>query len=114
MKRLWGRYRKRDRLIKLVLIDRNFLFDNILYVTHFTKHALEKFTILRQHNFTISKSAVLQTVDDPDLIDRSRTPLKIAQRTFDKDHVLRVVYKEQGDIKTIITFYPGRRTQYEK
>lgn len=81
---------------------------------HFTKHALEKFIILKQHGVVIQKSAVITTITDPERIDHSRLPLKIAQRNFDKSHVLRVVYKEQGDTKIVITFYPGRKTQYEK
>lgn len=81
---------------------------------HFTKHALEKFAILRRHGVIISKSAVMSAVIEPETIDHSRFPLKIAQRNFDKTHVLRVVYKEQGNTKMIITFYPGRKTQYGK
>src|SRR3989344_2206663 len=48
------------------------------------------------------------------LIDHSRSPLKIAQRGFDRTRVLRVVYREENGTKTIITSYPGRRRQYEK
>lgn len=81
---------------------------------HFTKHALEKFEILRQHSFVVSKGDVESTVIKPDTIDNSQHPLKIAQRVFDKTRVLRVVYKEVNDTMVIITFYPGRRTQYEK
>lgn len=81
---------------------------------HFTKHALEKFIILRRHGIVISKSAVIRAVADPETIDYSRMPLKIAQRGFDKMRVLRVVYKEIGDDKLVITFYPGRKTQYGK
>ena len=81
---------------------------------HFTKHALEKFGILKRHGFVVSKNIVIKTVNSPETIDHSRSPLRIAQRNFDKTHVLRVVYKEDNGNKIIITFYPGRRTQYEK
>ena len=80
----------------------------------FTRHALEKFSILRRHGVVISKSAVIHVVADPEIIDYSRAPLKIAQRSFDKTRVLRVVYKETGDKKVVITFYPGRKKQYGK
>lgn len=80
---------------------------------HFTRHALEKFEILKRHGVGIPRSAVFKTVRFPQLIDTSRWPLKIAQRDFDKTHILRVVYKEEGGLKTIITFYPGRKSQYE-
>lgn len=81
---------------------------------HFTKHAQEKFEILKRHGFLISKNAVIKVIRSPELIDHSRAPLKIVQQRFDKEHVLRVVYKEEGGVKVIITFYPGRKTQYEK
>ncbi|MEK7162152.1 MAG: hypothetical protein AAB729_05700 [Patescibacteria group bacterium] len=81
---------------------------------YFTKHAREKFNVLKRHKLEILKEQVEFTVIDPDVIDRSRTPLLIAQRKIDKSHVLRVVYKKEGkDIIKIITFYPGRIKQYE-
>ena len=83
-------------------------------VVHFTKHAEEKFKILKRHGFDVSKILVSETVKNPDFINYSRWPIKIAQREFDKTRVLRVVYKQSDEIITIITFYPGRKTQYEK
>lgn len=80
----------------------------------FTKHASEKFVILRRHGIVLSESMVIRTITTPEVIDRSRLPLKIAQCNFDKTRVLRVVYKEVNDDVLIITFYPGRKTQYEK
>lgn len=80
----------------------------------FTKHAKDKFKILKSHKFLIPKRYVLQTVENPELVDRSRVPLLIAQRKIDKSHVLRVVYKQEGQIFKIITFYPGRIKQYEE
>lgn len=80
----------------------------------FTKHARNKFEILRRHNFFITEKQILETVGKADMIDVSRSPLLIAQRKIDKAHVLRVVYKKEFGVIKIITFYPGRRTQYEK
>lgn len=80
----------------------------------FTKHAEDKFALLKRHKFTITKQQVLNTVKNPEIIDHSRIPLCIAQRKIDKAHVLRVVYKEEKGVKKVITFYPGRVTQYEK
>lgn len=79
----------------------------------FTKHARDKFEILKRHKFPISEEQVIATVAAPDLIDYSRSPLLIAQRKIDKVHVLRVVYKQEKEIIKIITFYPGRSQQYE-
>ena len=81
---------------------------------YFTKHAEEKFKILRNHEFIITENQVIKTVNEPDLIDYSRSPILIAQKNISSTHVLRVVYKTQNSDKIIITFYPGRKKQYEK
>ncbi len=81
---------------------------------HFTKHAVEKFSILAHHGVVISREQVVETVEHPDVIDRSRMPLKIAQRGLNRTHVLRAVYREENGMKVIITFYPGRKSQYEE
>lgn len=80
----------------------------------FTKHAKDKFNILKTHKFSVSKRQVIKTVQKPELVDYSRPPLLIAQRKIDRNHVLRVVYKKEQKVIKIITFYPGRITQYEK
>lgn len=80
----------------------------------FTAHALHKFSILRKHGFSVSKNRVIGAVEKPDKVDYSRLPLLIAQANFDERRVLRVVYRTEGDTIVIITFYPGRKSQYEK
>lgn len=81
---------------------------------HFTKHAEEKFKILSNYGVKISKIRVIKTVKKPNIIDNSRNPLFIARSDLDKNHVLRVVYKTENNFLTVITFYPGRKSQYEK
>ena len=80
----------------------------------FTKHALGKFETLGRHKFIVSKKKVLETLQNPLLIDYSRLPLLIAQSKFDRTHVLRVVYKEEKGVMKVITFYPGRFKNYVK
>ena len=80
----------------------------------FTKHAKDKFEVFKRHKFLITGKQVLKTIENPDLIDESRLPLLIAQRKIDRTRVLRVVYKKEFSVIKIITFYPGRRKQYEK
>ncbi len=81
---------------------------------YFTKHARDKFQVLKRHKFAVSKEQVEEAVQDPDLIDKSRLPLFVAQRKIDKGHVLRVVYKKElKNLIKIITFYPGRIKQYD-
>ncbi|MBI5742737.1 MAG: hypothetical protein HZA25_02785 [Candidatus Niyogibacteria bacterium] len=66
-----------------------------------------------KYKFSVSEEQVLATVAMPDLIDYSRIPLLIAQRKIDKNHVLRVVYKQERGAIKIITFYPGKSKQYK-
>lgn len=80
----------------------------------FSKHALEKFAILRRHGVHISKQQVLEAIKKPELMDYSRLPLLIVQCELDKNRVLRVVHKVEQNAILIITFYPGKRSQYEK
>ncbi len=80
----------------------------------FTKHARNKFEILKRHKFLIVEKQVVKTLENPDLVDKSRLPLLIAQRKIDRNHVLRVVYKQEFDVIKVITFYPGRIKQYDE
>ncbi len=41
----------------------------------FTKHAKDKFGILKKHKFLVSEEQVLATIAMPDLVDHSRKPL---------------------------------------
>jgi len=52
----------------------------------FTKHAENKFEILRRHKFLISKKQVIKNINKRDLIDNSRLSLLIAQKKIDKNH----------------------------
>lgn len=81
----------------------------------FTKHARKKFEILKSHKFLVSREQVLKVLVEPDFVDSySREPLFVAQRGLDKTRVLRVIYRKEGKNVIVITFYPGRKSQYEK
>lgn len=64
----------------------------------FIKHAKEKFQILKEQGFTVKLKQVLDTLKNPDLIDPSRLPLLIAQKSVDQEHVLRVVFSKENGI----------------
>lgn len=81
---------------------------------HFTKHALKKFDALKAYGVLVSRAQVVRAIRTPDVIDYRRLPLYIAQGSFDKRRVLRVVYKAKGATIVVITFYPGLKSQYEK
>lgn len=79
---------------------------------HFTRHAEEKFEVLARHGWAIDRKKVEDTMHTPAHLDHSRSPLTIAQADLDEHHVLRVVYRQEGNTAVVITFYPGRKSQY--
>jgi hypothetical protein len=78
----------------------------------FTRHAREKFAILARHNFVVSEAQVIETLNSPDRVETDRDP-PVAQKGLDAEHVLRVAFRVEGGDQVVITFYPGRRRQYE-
>ena len=79
----------------------------------YTAHARQKYQILKRHGCVITEEAVLKTVEEPDSVRDGRRNRFIAQRVVNTEHVLRVIYEEQGDSIVIITFYPARGERYE-
>lgn len=80
----------------------------------YTKHAaVEKFDMLKKHKFTVNKKFIESVIKNPDHKDaESDKPKIIASKDIDQKHVLRVVYKREDDIITIITFYPAEKGRY--
>lgn len=81
---------------------------------HFTRHANEKFDVLKRHGVFADRELIISILKRPDEIDYSRLPLFIAQGELDSEHVLRVVFKHEGEDVIVITFYPTRKSKYEK
>jgi len=80
----------------------------------FSKHAIEKFAVLLTHGVRVSRRKVVATIKEPEFVDYRRLPLLIAQTTLDARRVLRVVYREEENAILVVTFYPGRKSAYEK
>jgi hypothetical protein len=78
----------------------------------YTRHAQEKFSTLEHHGFPITPKQVESAVTSPDRLMTEGGRL-IAQARISDTHVLRVVYRQEGDERVVITFYPGRRARYE-
>jgi hypothetical protein len=78
----------------------------------FTQHARDKFEILARHRFEVTEAQVSEALISPDKIETEGEPL-VAQKAFDEKHVLRVVFRVEGEDRVVITFYPGRRRRYE-
>lgn len=73
----------------------------------FSKHAIEKFEILANHGFSVSKEEVIECVASPDESDdESRKPFFIVTKRFEGGRFLRVLYKVTDGVVMIITFYP--------
>ena len=78
----------------------------------FTKHATEKFEILKQYGFEIEKKEVLESVLQPQRLDE-RGGQFLATKVISHKHALRVIYENRKDFLVIITFYPVRRERYD-
>lgn len=80
----------------------------------YTKHAEEKFRILKEQGFVVQKRIIEETVKSPELIDCSQSSLLIVQKSIDEKHILKVVFKKENGIIKIITFYPMRKRRLKK
>jgi len=80
----------------------------------YTKHAEEKFRILKEQGFIVKKKMVEKVINSPDALDYSQSPLLIAQKSIDEKHILKVVFKKENGIIKIITFYPMRKKKLKK
>lgn len=81
-------------------------------VVRLSHHAMDKLRILARHGFEVTEADVVAAVLEPDVVDDVRFPM-IAQRRNGEHHVLRVVFRREGDDVVVITVYPGRRARYE-
>lgn len=79
----------------------------------FCNHALNKFEILKKHNFYVEKEMVKKVVLFPERVMLGSKRRKIVQRKIDEGHLLRVIYEETEAGIEIITFYPARKERYE-
>lgn len=69
--------------------------------------------MLEKHKFKVDKNFIDKVIKEPDHEDKeSDKPKIIASKEIDRKHVLRIVYKREGDIITIITFYPAEKGRY--
>lgn len=74
---------------------------------------IDKFSVLARHDFVISKRMIRNVLIRPDHVEPGRHPMQIiASKRIDREHILRVVYRKEGDILTVITFYPAEARRY--
>lgn len=67
---------------------------------YFTKYAEQKFEILNKHKVYFTKEQIEDTIKLPDKISKKGKYLSAK-----KDKV-KIVYKKEGDLIKVITFYP--------
>lgn len=79
----------------------------------FCKHAELKFSILKRHGVNISKEEIIDAILRPDKILSGGHFRKIAQKPFNSEKILRVIFEETKDSIIVITFYPAKRRRYE-
>ncbi len=82
---------------------------------HFTKHAEEKFDILRKHKVFVTKERVREALGAPDVKDETKAPLLFVQKNdiAEPGRALRVCYKASSQGVNVITFYPVTVTTHE-
>jgi hypothetical protein len=79
----------------------------------FTDHANEKIRILQSHKVIVTRKSVEEAVLDPERIVTALRGRQIAERSFDEEHVLRVVFIKEGELINVITLYPARKGRYQ-
>lgn len=79
----------------------------------FCGHAEIKFQILKKHGVHLTKSQIVEIVSTPDKIIDAEKSRRIAQKTMNSHHLIRVIFEETKDAIIVVTFYPARRSRYE-
>jgi hypothetical protein len=78
----------------------------------FTKHAVEKFEMLKRYDFEVKEKQVTKAILHPGRLDERGNQF-FATKIINPKHALRVVYENRKDFLVVITFYPVRRERYD-
>lgn len=80
----------------------------------YTKHVLEeKIPKEKALGWNITKSKISQTIRNPKWKGVTRFGQPTAMSLMDDRHILRVIFKREGDIIVVITVHISRRGTYE-
>jgi len=77
----------------------------------FTRHAVEKFEVLKGYGFEVGERQVVDVVLNPARLER-RGGQFFAVKLLDSKYALRVVYERRKGFLVVVTFYPVRRERY--
>ena len=80
----------------------------------YTKHAeIDKFVLFKKRGINFTKRQISSVIENPDHIDEvTDIPNIIASKNLNNKLILRVVYKIEGGIIRVITFYPAEKGRY--
>ena len=78
----------------------------------FTRHARDKFELMRYYGFEVDEKKVVEAIRNPTLLEQ-RNSQYFATRTINARYALRVVYEKRKGYLTVITFYPVRRERHD-
>lgn len=79
----------------------------------YTKHALEKFSVITKQGFKINKTKIKQIIKKPKWKGATRENQETAISLLDERHILRIILDRKNGIIKVITFHMGRRGKYE-
>ena len=71
----------------------------------FTKHAEEKFTILKARGWRLTKKQITQIISSPQWKGNTVYNQKTALGSVDEQHIIRIVFSQERDTIKIITFH---------
>lgn len=77
----------------------------------FTKHALEKFEMLKLYGFEIDRETIADTIQRPARVDRKGKQF-LAIKPLNEKYAIRVVHEIRKGIIVVVTFYPVERRRY--
>jgi len=69
----------------------------------FTRHAKDKFEVVRRYGYDVDREKVVETVLSPDRLDE-RGDQRLAIKVLDENYALRVVYEVRKGYLVVITF----------
>lgn len=79
----------------------------------FTKHAAkDKLPMLKRFGWVVTKARVKKVIKNPRWGGLTKKGQKTAMDLVDEAHILRVIFRKEGGIISIITLHIARRGKY--